>query len=106
MVMWLLTRTANVCPWLICCKTLCCAANTQLSNPRNRHLESDIARFGSSLNRYCAWGASKIVLQQYRAEAAQIHGRSHGGFRGQTGRVVLTPSFVESDPDRSSRTAV
>jgi hypothetical protein len=33
-----------------CCKTLCCAANTQLSNPRSRHLESEIARFGHSLN--------------------------------------------------------
>jgi hypothetical protein len=47
-------------------------------------------------------GASKIVLQQCRAEAAQIHGRSHGGFRGQTGPVVLTPSFVESDRSRTS----
>jgi hypothetical protein len=49
-----------------CCKTLCCAANAQLSNPRSRHLESDIARFGSSLNQYCASEVSKIVLQQYR----------------------------------------
>jgi hypothetical protein len=51
-----------------CCKTLCCAANTQLSNPRSQHLESEIARFGSSLNQYCASGASKIVLQHNPSE--------------------------------------
>src|SRR5206468_11737202 len=36
-----------------CCKTLCCPANAQLSNPRSRYLESYIACFGSSLNQYC-----------------------------------------------------
>jgi hypothetical protein len=54
----------------LCCKTLCCAANTQLSNPRNRHLESEIARFGSSLNQCCVSGVSKIVLQHNRPIAA------------------------------------
>jgi hypothetical protein len=51
-----------------CCKTLCCAANAQLSNPRSWYLESKIARIGSSLNQYCALGVSKIVLQQYRPQ--------------------------------------
>src|SRR5438094_6450117 len=65
-----------------CCKTLCCAANAQLSNPRSRHLESDIAHFGSSLNQCCASGVSKIVLQQYRPEAANNDVRSDVRYPG------------------------
>jgi hypothetical protein len=55
----------------ISCKTLCCAANAQLSNPRSGHLESHIARLGSSLNQYCTLG----LENSFAAPSAK---RGHG----------------------------
>src|SRR5712671_2935619 len=100
--MWLLTRTANVCSWLILLQNSllrCQYAIIESKKPASRIGYCALWLISESILRV---GASKMVLQQYRAEAAQIHGRSHGGFRGQTGLVVLTPSFVESDRSRTS----
>jgi hypothetical protein len=42
-----------------CCKSLCSTANAQLSNPTSQHLDSDIARFGSSLINVARLGSRK-----------------------------------------------
>src|SRR5262249_11867825 len=46
-----------------------------------RHLESEIARFGSSLNQYCASGVSKMVLQHNRRMSGHYAVTSSGSDR-------------------------
>ena len=59
-----------------------------------RHLEFEIARFGSSLNQYCASGVPKIGLQQNRT-SAEVSGSSD--------RPANERSVRSADSNRRSR---